>query len=148
MLPLPPEYLVWLAAYPERTQTLFIELRRRMLEILPPCIEHAFDATNTVGSAFSFTDRQSEHFIHLPTYRDYVNLGFSQGASLDDPESRLKGSGARIRHIRLDLVDDLEDPYVRMLIEGAVRLANRPPEPLEPRTILHVMDGPKRRPKA
>lgn len=146
-LPEPPEYLEFLAPYPLETQELARALRQRMLAILPPCIETVWDATNAVGVAFGFTERNPDHFIHLPVYTKYVNLGFSFGASLDDPEGRLVGAGARIRHMRITSVEQLEDPYVLGLIEQAWKTAPQPKGAVEPRTIIRVMEGPKRRPR-
>jgi hypothetical protein len=147
MLPEPPEFVEFLAPYPPATQALARGLRAKIIELLPPCIETVWDATNAVGVAYGFTERNADHFIHLPAYTKYVNLGFSFGTSLDDPEGRLKGTGARIRHLRMDRVEDLDDPYVLDLIRQAVETAPRPKGEVEPRTIIRVMDGPKRRPK-
>lgn len=147
MLPEPPEYVEFLAPYPETTQQLARDLRRRVLELLPPCIETIWDATNAVGAAFGFTEKNADHFIHLPVYTKYVNIGFSNGAQLDDPEGRLQGKGARIRHLKLTSVEELEDPYVLDLIRQAHEGAVKPKEPVVPRSIIRVMDGPKRRPR-
>lgn len=148
ILPEPPEYAEFLAPYPEATQVLARSLRNRLIELLPPCIETLWDATNTVGMAYGFTEKNTDHFLHLASYTKYVNLGFSQGASLNDPEGRLKGTGARIRHIKLTQVLDLEDPYLHRLIEGACALAVRSREVVEPRTLVRVMAGVKRRPQS
>ncbi len=147
MHPEPPEYLEFLGPYPPRTVELALGLRQAILEILPPCVEIIWDATNTVGPSYGFSDKNRDHFIHLPTYTTYVNIGFTKGTSLDDPEKRLVGSGAKIRHIRLDAVSDLDDPYIRKLIDEAVLLADRPKTPIEPCTLIRQMEGPKRRPK-
>lgn len=146
-LPPPPEYAELLAAYPPATRDLALALRNRLVALLPDCIETLWDATNTVGMAYGFTELNRDHFLHLPTYTKYVNLGFAQGAMLHDPEGRLQGSGARIRHIRLTRVEDLDDPYVQGLIEQAVHLAVHPGEPVAPRSHFRTMEGPKRRPR-
>ncbi len=146
ILPEPPELVEFLAPYPESTQELARALRRRLVELLPPCIETVWDATNAVGVAYGFTERNADHFIHLPVYTKYVNIGFAQGASLDDPSGRLKGTGTRIRHVRLDRVEDLDDDVVGLILQ-AVERAVRGDEPPEPRTIIRVMEGPKRRPR-
>ncbi len=143
----PNEYVDFLAPYPEGTQELARGLRNRLVDLLPPCIETVWDATNAVGVAYGFSELNRDHFIHLPVYTKYVNIGFSDGASLSDPEQRLKGSGARIRHIKLTRVDDLDDPYLHGLIAQACQLAKQPSSPITPQTIIRVMDGPKRRPK-
>lgn len=147
MLPEPPEFVTFLAPYAEPIQALARGLRKGVLELLPPCIETIWDATNTAGVAFGFTERNADHFIHLATYTKYVNIGFSQGASFDDPEGRLQGNGARIRHIKLTALSDLDDPYVIDLIRQAHEGAPRTSEPLDPRSIIRVMEGPKRRPR-
>ena len=143
----PREYLEFLEPYPLKTAELSRGLRQVLLDLLPPCIEIIWDATNTVGPSYGFTDKNRDHFIHLPTYTHYVNIGFTKGVLLDDPERRLVGSGAKIRHIRLNQVSDLEDPYILNLIEQAVLHADRPKIPVEPSILIRRMDGPKRRPK-
>jgi len=143
----PPELLEFLTPYSPEIQALSLQLRRRLLELLPPCIEIVWDATNTVGSSFGFTEKNRDHFIHLPAYTHYVNLGFSFGASLHDPEGRLVGSGARIRHIRINKLEDFENPYVLDLIQQAHHSAPHAGQVVEPRTLIRVMDGPKRRPR-
>lgn len=147
VLPEPPEFAEFLEPYPVATQALARALRQRLVGVLPPCIETVWDATNAVGVAYGFTEKNADHFVHLPAYTKYVNIGFTLGAFLDDPQGRLKGSGAKIRHIRLDRVEDL-DEYVEGLIHQAVASARRGPEPVEPRSIIRVMEGPKRRPKS
>lgn len=147
MHPEPPEYLEFLEPYPAKTVELARGLRQVILDILPPCVEIIWDATNTVGPSYGFTDKNRDHFIHLPTYTSYVNIGFTNGTSLDDPENRLVGTGAKIRHIRLNQVSDLHAPYVRNLIEQAVASAVRPNTPIESSTVIRQMEGPKRRPK-
>ncbi len=146
VLPEPPEFVEFLAPYPADVQELARHLRKRVLELLPPCIETVWDATNAVGVAFGFTEKNADHFIHLPVYTKYVNLGFSHGVNLKDPEQRLQGKGSRIRHLRLSTAADLEDPYVLDLISQAHHNAVQT-GPVEPRSIIRVMDGPKRRPK-
>lgn len=147
MLPEPPEFVEFLAPYPPATQELARGLRKRMVSILPPCIETVWDATNAVGVAYGFTEKNADHFLHLPVYTKYVNLGFSHGAFLHDPEGRLLGKGSRIRHIRLNKPEDLDDPYILTLIRQAYEEAVNSTVPVEARTIVRVMDGPKRRPR-
>jgi hypothetical protein len=118
-----------------------------MLEILPPVSEVIYDAVSTVTVGFTFTGRVPDHFIHLPVFSKHVNLGFTHGASLEDPEGRLVGDGSPVRHIRLTSLELLEDPYVRDLIEQAAARAPRPKEPVTPSTIVKVMAGGRRRPR-
>lgn len=143
----PAEYLEFLKPYPSKTVALARGLRQSILDILPPCVEIIWDATNTVGPSYGFSDKNRDHFIHLPTYTSYVNIGFTNGTSLEDPEGRLVGSGTKIRHIKLTRIEDLDDPYLRKLIDQAVLTATRPKTLTEPCIVIRQMAGPKRRPK-
>lgn len=145
-LPEPPEYSLFLAPYPEATQNLARAARAKLLQILPPVVEILYDATNAVTTGYGFTDKPRDHFIHLPVYTRYLNLGFNQGDTLDDPHGLLSGEGLHVRHIRLETIDLLDSPTVRGLIEQAIAQAPRPETPVEPHTIVRTMSGPKRRP--
>lgn len=144
MLPEPPEFLAFLAPYPPATQMLARELRSRLVALLPDCIESVWDATNAAGVAYGFTEKTTDHFIHLPVYTRYVNIGFPRGAFLTDPDKRLKGTGVRTRHVRLDRPEDLDDPYLVGLIREEVEMADGVPVP--PRSVIREMVGPRRRP--
>ncbi|MEQ1904902.1 MAG: DUF1801 domain-containing protein [Pirellulaceae bacterium] len=73
-----------------------------------------------VSDAFTFTGKQGQGFIHIATYARHVNLGFDHGSELDDPDGLLKGTGKRIRHIRLNKVADVKQKSIIHLIEQAV----------------------------
>lgn len=117
-----------------------------MLELLPPCIETIWDATNAVGPSYGFTEKRADIFLHLAVYTNYVNLGFNLGTQLHDPENRLKGTGTKIRHLRLLDLQELEDPYIQALINESIQIAPNRSESVLPQTIIRVMNGPKRRP--
>ena len=59
-------------------------------------------------------------YAYVMPHRAWVNLGFYQGVSLDDPEQLLEGTGVRLRHIKVRSVEDAERAGVRDLIEGAL----------------------------
>lgn len=40
-------------------------------------------------------------FGYVNTFKAHVNVGFYNGASLDDPAGLLEGSGKRMRHVKL-----------------------------------------------
>lgn len=41
-------------------------------------------------------------FAYVNTFRHHINVGFFQGAGLDDPERLLLGDGKSMRHVRLE----------------------------------------------
>src|SRR5215510_13162339 len=40
-------------------------------------------------------------FGYVNAFKDHVNVGFYQGAALDDPARLLEGTGKRMRHVKL-----------------------------------------------
>lgn len=93
--------------------------RKAVLKAAGKCSEIIYE-TYCISNAFTFTGKQGQGFIHIATYAEHVNLGFDRGTELDDPDSRLAGTGKLIRHIRLKSIADARDPAVVRLIEQAV----------------------------
>lgn len=142
----PAEYLKFISCYPEELQTLHREARKKLIKQLPSVVEIIYDATQAVTVGYSFTEKTSDHFIHLPMYGKGINLGFNHGAKLIDVEKRLLGEGSQVRHLKMKDLSLLEDPYVLDLIEQSMAIAPRSEGAVEPRTIIKVMQGAKRRP--
>lgn len=87
-------------------------------DVAPDVVEVVWPNQRIVGFGVG-PKKMSEQYVYLAAYAKHVNLGFYYGADLDDPEEMLKGTGNEMRHIRIEEVDDLEDPSVRSLIEQA-----------------------------
>lgn len=142
----PTELVEFLAPYPPAVQELTLEARLRLHELVGPASELFYDATSAVCSGFSYTGKPEDNFVNLAVYADHVTLIFPWGVRLLDPAERLKGEGHQVRHIRLNGIETLQDPYVVELIEQAAAGAAQPPEPIEPIKYVKVYSGPKRRP--
>jgi len=138
----------FLAPYPETVRELTLDSRMLLLDLLYPTNEIFYDAISAVCSGFVYTEKVRDSFVNLAVYSDHVTLIFQYGVNLTDPESRLKGSGNQVRHIRLTGLETLQDPYVVDLIRQSSENATRPTEPMKPVQIVKEMNGPKRRPKA
>ena len=59
-------------------------------------------------------------YAYIMPHKRWVNLGFYQGAELDDPEGLLEGTGAKLRHVKVRSVDEARRAGVRALVEGAL----------------------------
>jgi hypothetical protein len=57
--------------------------------------------------------------LYVSAQSGYVNLGFYEGAALDDPAGLLEGTGKSMRHVKLASVEALDDPDLSALIEAA-----------------------------
>lgn len=110
----------FLDAYDPPIARLYFAARTAVLDAAPDVNELIYDAYNAVTTAYSFTERLGDAFCHVAAYRRYVNLGFNRGAGLPDPERILVGKGARIRHVRISGVAELERPAVQSLVRAAV----------------------------
>jgi hypothetical protein len=58
-------------------------------------------------------------FGYVNSFKAHVNVGFFQGAELEDPAGLLEGSGKRMRHVKLKPGRDLNTAELCALIDAA-----------------------------
>jgi len=128
---------------------LFLATRKAVLSEAPGANELVYDAYNAVTCAYSFTERLKEAFCHVAAYRSHVNLGFNRGASLADPDRLLQGTGARIRHLRISELADLDRPAVARLVRAAIERgrATAAAPSAKGRSIVQAVSARRRRPR-
>ena len=138
----------FLAAFDPKIGRLFLSARAEVLAAAPGANELVYDAYNAVTAAYSFSDRLGEAFLHVAAYTGHVNVGFNRGAELPDPSGMLAGSGARIRHVRLDSPAALRSKALARLIRAAVAQgrALAPDGAGRAASSVRPTHGPKRRP--
>lgn len=119
--PLHPDFERLLRGYDEQLVALYKELRNQLLELAPHCNELLYNS-HALTIAFSLSGKLKDAFCHLPIYQNHINLGFNQGASLQDKQGVLQGTGKAIRHIKMNKLEDL-DPYVIDLVQQAIALS-------------------------
>ena len=150
----PPRDLVrFLKPYDRDIRDLALELRALVLEEMAPCYENIYDAYSAVAIGYGTSDRLSDGIFHIAVYSNHVNLGFNDGASLDDPKGILQGSGKLIRHITIKTAADLERPelraYIRRARKKALDDARRlgEPAPKKPEGVVSTVKAiyPKKR---
>jgi hypothetical protein len=144
--PVPAELVDFLAPLPDGVQELALGLRERVLTVMPNAHEFVWDATNAVSLAYTPTTRWQDSVVHIASYAKWVNLGFNEGALLDDPLGILVGSGGHIRHVRFVAIGDLDavwlDDYLRAALDNAGCRADMG----DGGTTVRISEGPKRRP--
>jgi Domain of unknown function (DU1801) len=113
----------FLKPYDRAIQKLALDLRSLVLEEMAPCHENIYDAYSAVAIGYGPTDRFSDGVFHIAVYTKHVNLGFNDGASLDDPLGILQGTGKHIRHIMIKSPKDLERAELRAYVRRARKLA-------------------------
>jgi hypothetical protein len=113
----------FLKPYDRAIRDLALQLRALVLEETGPCYENIYDAYSAVAIGYGTSGRLSDGILHIAVYSGHVNLGFNDGAALEDPKGLLKGSGSRIRHITIKSPDDLKRPELRVYVRRAQRKA-------------------------
>jgi hypothetical protein len=98
--------------------------RARMRKRMPGGIEFVYDNYNALVFGFGPNERPSDAVLSLALMPRWVTLCFLKGAQLADPEKILRGSGSTVRNVRLESVQDLDDPYIRDLIERSIQAAS------------------------
>ena len=144
----PAELFEFMAPYPREVFETMLAAREVVLGAAPDATEILVDATYAVAISYTYTHSYVQGFIHIAAYSKHANLGFNHGTSLTDPEGRLTGTGTNVRHVSLRSPEDADDPYLSRLIAEAERTAFRPATPVEPRQIVKVMKGARRRPSS
>jgi hypothetical protein len=116
----------FLAKYTPAMQKEARAARRTLRARMPTAIEMVYD--NYAGLVFGFApgDRPSDAILSLFVASDHVTVCFLQGKGLADPEGLLRGSGSRVRHIKLASAAELGKPAIRALIDQALARAKVP----------------------
>jgi hypothetical protein len=117
--PPPASLKQFLKPYDRAVRNLALQLRALVLEEMAPCYENIYDAYSAVAIGYGTSERMSDGIFHIAVYSKHVNLGFNDGASLDDPKGILLGSGTHIRHLTIKTPDDLKRPQLRNYIRRA-----------------------------
>src|SRR6266567_629124 len=153
----PPALRKFLEPYDREVRDLALKLRALVIEEMAPCYENIYDAYSAVAIGYGTSERLSDGVCHIAVYSKHVNLGFNDGAALDDPKGILQGSGKQIRHITIKTPQDLERPELRAYIRRARKKALDDgrklgePAPRKPEGVVSTVKAiypKKRRPKA
>lgn len=104
-------------ASPE-VQQLVWRAKALILGAMPEAIQVAWPRQNIVSYGVG-PKKMSEHFCYIAVLKNRINLGFYYGAELSDPQHLLEGTGKLLRHIKIESLEQLEEPAVSELIERA-----------------------------
>lgn len=99
----------------EELRPIAMRLREVILEIDPDAVEvvRLGDRAATYGIGLK---KMSEGYVYILPYKNWVNLGFYNGALFADKFELLEGTGKKLRHIKMRSLEDVERPVLRELI--------------------------------
>jgi hypothetical protein len=128
----------------EEGRTALTILRR----LVPGAIELVYDNYNGLVVGFSPTEKPSHAVVSLLFAPRWLTLCFLQhGPDLTDRHHLLRGSGTRVRHLRLDSAKALETTAVRALIAEALARADVPFDPRAHRRLVIRSVSARQRPR-
>lgn len=64
--------------------------------------------------------KMSEAYCYLIPYKEHVNLGFFHGTDIDS-DGILEGTGAKLRHIKIHSLADLNNAKLKSLVQRAIK---------------------------
>lgn len=113
----------FLSPYPPSVQALAKKAKILIQMTIPDATEYV-DVSSKIA-AYGFSPKYADLVCAVAPYKTYVNLIFSKGAKLLDPEKLLTGTGKSARHVRIEDDKVLEKPALKALIEQAVLLTRK-----------------------
>ena len=90
------------------------ELRSLVKEGMP-------DSTETVKWAQPVYEFNGP-FIFIKAHKQHVNFGFWRGIQMDDPKGLLEGTGGKMRHVKVTIMDDIDREAFLGLVRNAAEL--------------------------
>lgn len=96
-----------------------LRLREIILEDFPKAIEvvRLGDGAAAYGVGIK---KMSESHVYIMPKAKYVNLGFWHGTCIPDPDGLLEGTGKKMRHIKIQNLEMVENASVRNLVAAAL----------------------------
>jgi hypothetical protein len=137
----------WMDAYTPAIKTKAVAALKELRAQVPGATEMVYDTFNALVIGFAPGERPSEAILSIGLYPRWVNLYFLDGALLEDPTGLLKGSGNRVRMLRLDDVAILKEPALKLLIAAAVANADTPFDLKRRRRMIIRSSVPRHRPR-
>jgi hypothetical protein len=110
----------FLALYSRETRENVLCLRNLLLEVFPEAVEQIDSKTGIITYS---TQKASQNFVFaIVPHMKHVNLLFSKGAELPDPNKLLTGTGKQARHLKIKSEAETQNPALKLLLQEALKL--------------------------
>jgi len=137
----------FLAKFLPEVAALARSLLAAMTARIPGAQVLVYDNYNALAIGFSRSEKAGQVLLSLAVFPRWVTLCFLQGVGLPDPHALLKGEGSRVRHVRLETREKLDDPRIQALIDAALERADPPFDPAAPVRLVIKSISAKQRPR-
>src|SRR6266566_8387935 len=112
----PTQYVrAWLETLPVEKKPTINNLRRLIGSVAPEAHEIIYHDALGYGP----TDSGFDRILYVTVFEKHINLGFFFGGFLNDPQGLLLGSGKRMRHIKIEYMQDSDNQAIKSLLEQA-----------------------------
>jgi hypothetical protein len=101
-----------------RARELAFQLRGLVAQVMPNVVEVPWPKMRMASYGVG-PKKKSEHFCYISAQKDDVNLGFYYGAELPDPDKLLRGTGKRLRHVKIEEPKAIHSRALRRLLNVA-----------------------------
>ena len=99
----------------------------KLRRLVPGAVELVYDNYNWLVVGFCPSERASDAVLSLVFTPRWITLCFLQnGPLLQAPDGLLRGTGKKVRNVKLESASDLDKPAVRSLIKQTLALARVP----------------------
>ena len=95
------------------------DLRAYLKEETKPAFELAGKSGQSFNIGYGFTTTSWDCFCAIIVYRKHINISLPSGAFVADPEGLLHGTGARVRHLKVKDLKDVQTTAVKKLLSDA-----------------------------
>jgi hypothetical protein len=142
---LPDEGMKLLDRFPDHVRDVMLRLRDRILRVAPRASEVVADVGYTVALRYGPDDKMKNSFVYITGFSKHANLGFLGGASLDDPEGVLEGTGAAMRHVKFASASEIaEAGWLDGYLEAAIAQVGFKPSLGDAQTDVRARSGKRR----
>jgi hypothetical protein len=105
----------FLSNYPEEIRKVIGELRK----VARSSMHGAHEFLYYDAISYSLSDSPLGRICYVSPMQTHVTLGFLFGATLDDKQHLLQGSGKRARHVSIRTLEEARNPALKELIKAA-----------------------------
>ncbi len=92
------------------------------------------------------TIRMKNSFVYITGFSKHANLGFLGGASLNDPDGVLEGTGAAMRHVKFASASEIaEASWLDRYLKAAIAQAGFKPSLGDGQTEVRPRSGKRRK---
>ena len=121
---------------------------KAMTRLVPGATRMVYDNYNFLVIGYGPSERASDAVVSLAFTPRWITLCFLQsGTKLPDPQKLLRGSGSRVRNVRLSSAKDLSTPAVKALLAESLRRAGVPIDPKARGRLIIKSISAKQRPR-